>query len=97
MLASINQTEGRTFFLDAPEGTGKTFFINLLLAKIRSEKDINLAVACSGIAATLLKRGRTAHLTLKLPFNMINAEILIYNITKHSDLSNLLKRIKIII
>lgn len=91
MLASINQIEGRTFFLDAPGGTGKTFLINSLLAKIRSEKDINLTVAFSGIAATLLKRGRTTHLTLKLPLNMINAEILIYNITKHSDLSNLLK------
>ncbi|CAF2129886.1 unnamed protein product [Rotaria magnacalcarata] len=44
-------------------GTGKTFVINLLLAKIRHQSKIAIAVASSGIAATLLNGGRTAHLT----------------------------------
>ncbi|GFV11084.1 ATP-dependent DNA helicase [Trichonephila clavipes] len=35
---SVNANAGGAYFLDAPGGTGKTFFINLLLAKIRSEK-----------------------------------------------------------
>lgn len=39
-MTSINNYEGKTFFLDAPEGTGKTFLINLLIAKIRTEKKI---------------------------------------------------------
>eukprot|EP00919_Chromeraceae_sp_WS-2016_P025287 GHVR01059768.1.p1 GENE.GHVR01059768.1~~GHVR01059768.1.p1 ORF type:complete len:104 (-),score=10.63 GHVR01059768.1:149-460(-) len=45
-------------FLDAPGkgGIGKTFVTNLILVKIRyKEGDIALAVASSGIAATLLK------------------------------------------
>ena len=46
-------------FFDAPGGTGKTFLINLILAKLRSEGNIALATASSGIAATLLTGGRT--------------------------------------
>lgn len=46
------------FFLDAPGGTGKTFLLSLILAKIRSQQKIALAVASSGIAA---------HSALKLP------------------------------
>ncbi|KAE9542286.1 hypothetical protein AGLY_003413 [Aphis glycines] len=59
------------FFLDAPGGTGKTFLINLLLAQIRSSGKVALAVASSGIAANLLSGGRTAHLTFKLPLNVL--------------------------
>jgi len=55
------------FFLDAPGGTGKTFLLNVVLAYVRQKGDIALAVAGSGIAATLLKLGRTAHSRLKLP------------------------------
>ncbi|XP_026475891.1 uncharacterized protein LOC113381100 [Ctenocephalides felis] len=43
------------FFLDAPGGTGKAFLLSLLLAKIRSQNDVALALASSGIAATLLE------------------------------------------
>ena len=50
-------------FLDVPAGTGKTFLINLLLAKVRFDKKNVLAVASSGIAATVLEGGRTAHST----------------------------------
>ena len=58
ILSSINSNEGK-IFLDAPGGTGKTFLINLLLAKVRfDKKKINaIAVASSGIAATLLEGG----------------------------------------
>ncbi|XP_071579754.1 uncharacterized protein [Temnothorax nylanderi] len=55
---------------DAPGGTGKTFVISLILAKVRSQKKIAIAVASSGIAATLLSGGRTAHSTFKLPLNV---------------------------
>lgn len=56
ILASIDSSLGQIYFLDAPGGTGKTFVINLLLAKVRSQKRI--ALASSGIAATLLEGGR---------------------------------------
>lgn len=38
----------RIIFIDAPGGTGKTFLLNLILAKIRVKGKIALAVASSG-------------------------------------------------
>lgn len=64
-MLSINNNEGQILFLDAPGGTGKTFLINLLLAKVRYGGKIALAVASSSIAATILVEDRTAHSTFK--------------------------------
>ena len=55
------------FFIDGPGGTGKTFLYKTLLANIRSRGYIALATASSGIAATLLPGGRTAHSRFKIP------------------------------
>ena len=41
----VDRNEGGVLFLDAPGGIGKTFLINLILAKIRSEGKIVLATA----------------------------------------------------
>ncbi|XP_044596944.1 uncharacterized protein LOC123273568, partial [Cotesia glomerata] len=60
-LQYISAGQGGLFFLDASGGTGKTFVISLILAEIRSNNGIALAVASSGIAASLLDGGRTAH------------------------------------
>ncbi|XP_050064670.1 uncharacterized protein LOC114131700 [Aphis gossypii] len=46
------------FFLDAPGSTGKTFLLNLILAEVRKSGNIALAVASSGVAATLLHGGQ---------------------------------------
>lgn len=64
-MDSIENEKGITIFVDAPGGTGKTFVTNLILAKVRSRKEIALAVASSGNAATLLAGGRTAHSMFK--------------------------------
>ena len=66
----VDRNEGGMLFLDAPGGTGKTFLINLILAKLRSEGKIALATASSGIAATLLTGGRTLHSTFKIPLDL---------------------------
>lgn len=81
-MQAVNGNEGNIFFLDAPGGTGKTYLINLLLSKVRSNRDIALAVACSGIAATLLQKGHTAHSTLKLPLNISSVDKPMCNIPK---------------
>ncbi|UYV76739.1 hypothetical protein LAZ67_14001920 [Cordylochernes scorpioides] len=54
---------------------GKTFLINLLLTKVRSTGDSALSTASSGIAATLLHGGRTAHSTFKLPLDLTRDEV----------------------
>ncbi|KAL4119657.1 hypothetical protein QTP88_012451 [Uroleucon formosanum] len=57
IMHSIKSDTGKTNFLNAPAGTGKTFLINLFLTKVRSNRSITLAVAYSGIAATLFEGG----------------------------------------
>eukprot|EP01022_Parablepharisma_sp_SALTPOND_P030442 TRINITY_DN7629_c1_g2_i1.p1 TRINITY_DN7629_c1_g2~~TRINITY_DN7629_c1_g2_i1.p1 ORF type:complete len:1733 (+),score=72.80 TRINITY_DN7629_c1_g2_i1:935-6133(+) len=70
-------TEGKiqnnAFFIDGPAGTGKTFLYKAILATVRSERRIALAVASSGIAALLLEGGRTAHSRFKIPIRLDEA------------------------
>ncbi|KAG3184625.1 hypothetical protein PC128_g13659 [Phytophthora cactorum] len=67
--ASVLVFPGKQFFLDGPGGTGKSFLLETILASIRREGRIALAVAGSGIAAQLLTGGRTAHSTIRLPLD----------------------------
>ncbi len=95
---SVESDKGDIFFLDAPGGTGKTFLLNLILAKIRQQHNIALAVASSGIAATLLDGGKTAHSTFGLSSTMAEqGMIYVCNITKQSARGNLLKHTKLIV
>ena len=57
IMSKIRGQEGGIMFLDAPGGTGKTFLTNFILAEVRSRGEIALAMASSGIAATLLDGG----------------------------------------
>lgn len=95
----VKDDSGGIFFLDAPGGTGKTFLISLILATIRSQNEIVLALASSGITATLLESGRTAYSALKLPLNMEINETLTCNISisKKSAMAEVLKKCKLII
>ena len=79
-------------FLDAPGDTSKTFLINLQLAKVRFDRKISLAVASSGIVATLLEGGRTAHSTFKLPLKICTDDVSsICNISQQSNAEKLMK------
>ena len=75
----------------------KTFLLNLLLAKVRQMGKIAVAVAFSGIAATLLSGGRTAHSAFKLPLNPAHVETLTCNISKGTDAANVLKDCQLIV
>ncbi|KAF8235242.1 hypothetical protein L208DRAFT_1542479, partial [Tricholoma matsutake] len=66
ILAAVNAQSGQTFFLHGPGGTGKTYVYNTLCYRLCSQAKIVLCVASSGIAALLLKGGRTAHSTFKI-------------------------------
>ncbi|KAL8600890.1 hypothetical protein ACOMHN_045028 [Nucella lapillus] len=97
IMTSISNESGQLFFLDAPRGTGKTFLINLILAEVRKRQHITLAIASSGIAATLLDGGRTAHSAFKLPLDLTRVETPACNITKRSAKAKLLQQCKVII
>ncbi|XP_072379547.1 ATP-dependent DNA helicase PIF1-like [Diabrotica undecimpunctata] len=97
MMLAVAAEQGGFFFLDAPGGTGKTFLISLIVAKIRSQQKIALAVESSGIAATLLDGGRTAHSTFKLPLDVRNKPDARCNIKKNNGIAVVLRKSSIII
>ncbi len=77
------------FFIDGLGGAGKTFLYNTLLSSIRSDNEIALAVASSGIAALLLDGGTTAHSRLKIPVIGLDQHSTCY-IPKQSEVAKLL-------
>ncbi|XP_059051905.1 uncharacterized protein LOC131846585 [Achroia grisella] len=97
LMNAIDVGKGGFFFLDAPGGTGKTFLMSLILATVRARSEIAVAVASSGIAATLLQGCRTAHSALKLPLNILTSDQPTCNIAKHSAIAKVLVASKIII
>lgn len=97
IMHAVAAQQGGFFFLDAAGGTGKTFLIALILAQIRSQGNIALAIASSGIAATLLDGGRTAHSALKLPLNIQTNDSAVCNIKKHSGMGQVITKCQIII
>ncbi|GFS64754.1 ATP-dependent DNA helicase [Trichonephila clavipes] len=97
IMRAITEQSGGLFFIDAPGGTGNTFLLSLILATIRSQNNIALAIASSGIAATLLDGGRTTHSALKLPLNLQNTEAPTCNISKNSGMGKVLQTCQIII
>jgi hypothetical protein len=97
IMERIRASSGGLLFLNAPGGTGKTFLINLILAEIRMRQEVALAIASSGIAATLMDGGRTAHSALKLPLNIATDPNPICNTSKSSGQAQVLKLCKLIV
>ncbi|KAK4511760.1 uncharacterized protein ATC70_007304 [Mucor velutinosus] len=83
------------FFIDGPGGTGKTFIINALLAAVRKQNQIAIAVASTGTAALLLKGGRTAHTTFKIPIDTSSTTMC--DFTPSSEIAQFIKRARLII
>ncbi|XP_041001049.1 ATP-dependent DNA helicase PIF4-like [Juglans microcarpa x Juglans regia] len=69
VLEKVFANQNAAFFVDGPSGTGKTFLYNTLLATVRSKKLVALATASSGVAASILLGGQTAHSCFKLPLD----------------------------
>ncbi|GFR63719.1 ATP-dependent helicase [Elysia marginata] len=97
IMQKIQRGHGGIIFLDAPGGTGKTFLINLLLAKIRQRRETALAVASSGIAVTLLPGGRTAHSAFKLPLTLTKEEYPLCRVKKNSVPAKVLQQCTLIV
>lgn len=83
------------FFVYGSGGCGKTFLWRTLISKLRSECKIVLQVASSGIVATLMPRGRTAHSRFKIPIFI--DEHSMCSISHTSNIIKLIKRTNLII
>ena len=76
---------------------GKTFLTGIFLAYVREKGFIALAVASSGIAATLLMGGRTAHATFKIPLKLDKDDKPICNLEKNEPMAKVIKECKLIV
>jgi hypothetical protein len=95
ILAAVDSGEGGVFFVDGPGGTGKTNLYKALLAKVRGERKIVVATATSGVAASIMPRGRTAHSRFKIPLNIEDGSS--SNFTKQSGTAKLLRMASLIL
>ncbi|XP_028799355.1 uncharacterized protein LOC114754711 [Neltuma alba] len=95
ILSAVNLSDGGFFFVYGYGGTGKTFLWNALITTLRAKGEIVLPVASSGIAATLLPSGRTAHSRFAIPIQITESSVC--GIKQNSALANLIKSTKLII
>ncbi|KAL3848720.1 hypothetical protein ACJIZ3_010602 [Penstemon smallii] len=95
IIERVNHKKAGLFFLDGPGGTGKTFLYRALLANVRSAGGIALAVASSGVAASLLPGGRTAHSRFKLPLHHEDKPM--GKISKQSSAAKMIVKARLII
>lgn len=86
VLESVENNKGKLFFVYAPGGTGKTFLIHIVLAKVISTGKLAIAVAFTRIATTLLSGRKTAHSTFKLPSNVSFRQVSVASIRKNGPL-----------
>ena len=74
-LADIkNKNTAKCYFIDAPGGTGKTFCLNAFIHRCLSLGLKIIVTSYSGVAALLLRNGRTAHSQFKFPLNQNMAD-----------------------
>ncbi|XP_074323272.1 uncharacterized protein LOC141660207 [Apium graveolens] len=95
VIQSIDTNIGGIFFVYGSGGCGKTFLWRTLICKLRSHGKIMLLVASSGIAATLMPGGRTAHSIFKIP--IVLDECSTYNIAHDSNVAQLIKQTQLIL
>ncbi|KAL6514700.1 hypothetical protein OROGR_020279 [Orobanche gracilis] len=96
IMSVVDRGRGGVFFLYGYGGTGKTFIWKTLCSKLRGRGDIVLPIASSGFASLLLPRGRTAHSRFSIPLD-VHEESFCPGLSPGTDLSELLKRTKLII
>ncbi|KAK1389465.1 hypothetical protein POM88_017643 [Heracleum sosnowskyi] len=92
---SVQSNAGGVYFVYGSGGCGKTFVWKTLIYKLRSLGLIVLPVAFSGIAATLMPGGRTAHSRFKIPIVLDDCSSCA--IHHDSDIAKLIKRTSLII
>jgi len=95
IMMHVLHQKSMVFFIDGPGGTGKTYLYKALLAKVRSMGLIAIATATSGIAASIMPGGRTAHSRFKILVNIHDDSMC--NFSKQSGTAELLRRASLII
>lgn len=95
ILSVVDTNNGGVFFVDGPGGTGKTYLYKALLAALCSQDKIAVATATSGVAASILPGGRTAHSRFNIPLTIDDG--VVCSFTKQSGTTKLLQKASLII
>jgi ATP-dependent DNA helicase PIF1 len=95
IMDHVLNKKSQVFFVDGPGGTGKTFLYKALLATVRSKGLIAIATATSGIAASILPGGRTAHSRFKIPIKLSENKMCKFG--KQDETTELLRRASLLI
>ncbi|KAL5648116.1 hypothetical protein ACJX0J_042471, partial [Zea mays] len=95
ILSVVDTNNGGVFFVDGPGGTGNIYLYKALLAALRSQDKIAVATATSGVAASILPGGRTAHSRFKIPLTIDDGAVCSF--TKQSGTTKLLQKASLII
>jgi hypothetical protein len=95
IIERVINRKGRVFFVDGPRNTSKTFLCRCLIVIVRSEGLIAVATATSGITASIMPGGRTAHSLFNIPIKISDGSICKFS--KQSDTTDLLRRVALII
>ncbi|XP_056695736.1 uncharacterized protein [Spinacia oleracea] len=95
IIDHVIRGEPCAFFIDGPGGTGETFLYNALYAEVCLMKKIVLPTATSGITASNIPSGRTAHSRFKI---LVDSESsLACDVPKQGSLAALIKETTLII
>ncbi|GJZ10655.1 putative PIF1 DNA helicase/replication protein A1-like protein [Tanacetum coccineum] len=95
VIQSVHNQSGQFYFVYEPGGTGKTFLYKTIISRLRSERQIVLAVASSGIASLLLPGGRTAHSRFIILLELVENSTC--GIKQNTHLAELLQQVQLII
>ncbi|XP_024013066.1 ATP-dependent DNA helicase RRM3-like [Eutrema salsugineum] len=95
ILKAVNKNKGGMFFVYGSGGTGKTYLWSLLGSALRSQGDVVLKVASSGIAVLLLEGDQTAQSKFAIPI-VVN-KFTFCSIKKKSNLADLIRIANLII
>jgi ATP-dependent DNA helicase PIF1 len=57
IMSTVESPNGGVFFIDGPRGTRKTFLYRALLGTVRSQDKIAVAIATSGVTASIMPGG----------------------------------------
>ncbi|PWZ13684.1 ATP-dependent DNA helicase PIF1 [Zea mays] len=95
IMSAVDTDQGGLFFVDGPGGTGKTYLYRVLLATLRSQGKIAVATVTSGVAASIMPGGRTAHSRFKIPLTIDDG--VVCSFTKQSGTAELLRKASLII
>ncbi|VDN19339.1 unnamed protein product [Cylicostephanus goldi] len=86
----------KLYYIDGKAGCGKTHTLNALIVHLKAVGKQVLATASTGIAATLLKGGRTAHSLFCLPIKQLHSSS-IANVEPSSPTGQMLHSVDVIV